>query len=126
MDQWGFLRERAALANGVALALLSLPCVLGFNVWAGFEVPGIGNIQAVEDFLMSNNVLPLGGLVFLLFCTTRKGWGWDAFVAEADAGKGLRFPRWTRGYVRFVLPALILVVFVAGWLPIVRTWLGLG
>ena len=65
MDQWGFLRERAALANGVALALLSLPCVLGFNVWAGFEVPGIGNIQAVEDFLMSNNVLPLGGLVFL-------------------------------------------------------------
>ena len=126
MDQWGFLRERAALANGVALALLSLPCVLGFNVWAGFEVPGIGNIQAVEDFLMSNNVLPLGGLVFLLFCTTRKGWCWNAFVAEADAGKGLRFPRWARGYVRFVLPALILVVFVAGWLPIVRTWLSLG
>ncbi len=126
MDQWGFLRQRAALVNGIALALLSLPCVLGFNLWAGAEIPGIGNIQAVEDFLMSNNVLPLGALVFLLFCTTKRGWGWDAFLREADEGQGLKFPRWARGYVRFVLPALILVVFVAGWLPIIQSWLGLG
>ena len=68
MDEWGWSRNRACLVNGIALALLSLPCVLGFNVWAGVEVPGIGNIQAIEDFLMSNNVLPLGALVFLLFC----------------------------------------------------------
>ena len=114
------------LVCGVALALLSLPCVLGFNVWAGVEVPGIGNIQAIEDFLMSNNVLPLGALVFLLFCTTRRGWGFDAFLQEADAGAGLRFPRWARGYVRFVLPVLIVIVFVAGYVPILQVWLGLG
>ncbi len=126
MDQWGWSRKKSCLVNGVALALLSLPCVLGFNVWAGVEVPGIGNIQAIEDFLMSNNVLPLGALVFLLFCTSKRGWGWKAFVAEADTGKGLGFPRWARGYMRFVLPVLILAVFVMGYVPIVRTWMGLG
>ena len=126
MDEWGWSRNKACLVNGVALALLSLPCVLGFNMWAGVEVPGIGNIQAIEDFLMSNNVLPLGALVFLLFCTTRRGWGWDAFVREADTGEGARFPRWARGYVRFALPALILAVFVAGYVPIVQVWLGTG
>ena len=126
MDEWGWSRNKACLVNGVALALLSLPCVLGFNVWAGVEVPGIGNIQAIEDFLMSNNVLPLGALVFLLFCTTRRGWGWDAFLREADTGEGARFPRWARGYVRFALPVLILAVFVAGYVPIVQVWLGMG
>ena len=100
MDEWGWSRNRACLVNGIALALLSLPCVLGFNVWAGVEVPGIGNIQAIEDFLMSNNVLPLGALVFLLFCTSKRDWGWDAFLREADTGEGTRFPRWARGYVR--------------------------
>ena len=75
---------------------------------------------------MSNNVLPLGALVFLLFCTSKRGWGWKAFVAEADTGKGLGFPRWARGYMRFVLPVLILAVFVMGYVPIVRTWMGLG
>ena len=126
MDQWGWSRKKSCLVNGIALALLSLPCVLGFNVWAGVEVPGIGNIQAIEDFLMSNNVLPLGALVFLLFCTSKRGWGWKAFVAEADTGKGLGFPRWARGYMRFVLPVLILAVFVMGYVPIVRTWMGFG
>ena len=126
MDEWGWSRNRACLVNGIALALLSLPCVLGFNVWAGVEVPGIGNIQAIEDFLMSNNVLPLGALVFLLFCTSKRGWGWDAFLREADTGEGTRFPRWARDYVRFALPVLILAVFVAGYVPIVQTWLGLG
>ena len=126
MDEWGWSRNKACLVNGAALALLSLPCVLGFNVWAGVEVPGIGNIQAIEDFLMSNNVLPLGALVFLLFCTTRRGWGWDAFLREADTGEGARFPRWARGYVRFALPVLILAVFVAGYVPIVQVWLGMG
>lgn len=126
MDEWGMSRKKACAINGVLLALLSLPCVLGFSVWSGVEIPGIGNIQAIEDFLMSNNVLPLGGLVFLLFCTTKKGWGFDAFVNEADTGKGARFPRWARNYVRFALPVLILVVFVAGYIPIVQNWLGMG
>ena len=126
MDQWGMSRKRSCLVNGTALAVLSLPCALGFNVWSGAEIPGIGNIQAIEDFLMSNNVLPLGGLVFLLFCTMKRGWGFDAFAAEADEGDGARFPRWARGYVRFALPALIVAVFVAGYVPIVRVWLGAG
>ena len=125
MDEWGLSRPRASMVNGVALAALSLPCVLGFSVWSGVEVPGIGNIQAIEDFLISNTVLPLGSLV-LLFCTSKRGWGWNSFVAEADAGKGVGFPRWARGYMRFVLPVLIVVVLVAGYVPIVQTWLGLG
>ena len=126
MDEWGLSRPRASMVNGVALAALSLPCVLGFSVWSGVEVPGIGNIQAIEDFLISNTVLPLGSLVLLLFCTSKRGWGWNSFVAEADAGKGVGFPRWARGYMRFVLPVLIVVVLVAGYVPIVQTWLGLG
>jgi len=126
MDQWGWSRKKSCAVNGVALALLSLPCVLGFNLWAGVEVPGIGNIQAIEDFLMSNNVLPLGALVFLMFCTTKRGWGWDRFLAEADTGRGIPFPRWARPYIRYVLPALIVVVLVSGYVPIVQTWLGLG
>ena len=126
MDEWNMPRTKACLVNGVALALLSLPCVLGFNLWAGVEVPGIGNILDIEDFLISNTVLPIGSLVLLLFCTTKRGWGWNAFIREADTGKGIGFPRWTRLYVRFVLPGLIVVVFVAGYVPIVRTWLGMG
>lgn len=124
IDQWGMMRGRACLLNGILLAVLSLPCVLGFNVWSGIEVPAIGNIQAIEDFVISNNVLPIGSLVLLLFCVTKRGWGWDAFLAEADAGGGVAFPRWVRPYVRFVLPVLIVVVFVAGWVPIVQAWLG--
>lgn len=125
MDEWSMPRTKACLVNGVALALLSLPCVLGFNLWAGVEVPGIGNILDIEDFLISNTLLPLGSLVLLLFCTSKRGWGWDAFIREADTGKGIGFPHWTRLYVRFALPVLIMVVFVAGYVPIVRTWLGM-
>lgn len=125
MDEWNMPRTKACLVNGVALALLSLPCVLGFNLWAGVEVPGIGNILDIEDFLISNTLLPLGSLVLLLFCTSKRGWGWDAFIREADTGKGIGFPHWTRLYVRFALPVLIMVVFVAGYVPIVRTWLGM-
>ncbi len=126
MDQWGWSRKKACAVNGVALAVLSLPCVLGFNLWAGVDVPGIGNIQAIEDFLMSNNVLPVGALVFLLFCTTKRGWGWDSFLAEADTGRGIPFPKWTRPYIRYVLPVLIVIVLVSGYVPIVQTWLNLG
>ena len=125
MDQWGISRRRAVVINGIGIAALSLPCALGFNVWSGLEVLGIGNIQAVEDFIVSNNILPLGSLVFLLFCVSKNGWGWENFLAEADAGDGPRFPRWTRAYMRVVLPALIIVVLIMGYVPIVSSWLGL-
>ena len=75
---------------------------------------------------MSNNILPLGSLVFLLFCVSKNGWGWENFLAEADAGDGPRFPRWTRTYMCVVLPALIIVVLIMGYVPIVSSWLGLA
>lgn len=126
IDQWGWSRKRSCVVNGIALAVLSMPCVLGFNLWSGVSIPGIGDIQSIEDFIVSNNVLPLGGLLFLLFCTRKRGWGFDAFLRETDAGKGMRFPRWAHGYLKYVLPILMLVIFVAGYLPAVRIWMGLG
>lgn len=124
IDQWGWSRNKSCLINGIALAILSAPCVLGFNLWAGVEIPGIGNIQAIEDFIISNNILPLGALVFLLFCTTNKGWGWKNFLTEADTGKGTKYPRWAKNYLKYVLPILIIIVLVSGYTPIIQTWMG--
>ena len=124
IDQWGFSRRRAVIVNGIALFVLSVPCILGFNLWSGFEVPGIGNVQSLEDFLLSNNILLVGALVFLLFCVSKRGWGWESFIAEADTGEGARFPKAAYAYMKFVVPALIVVVFVAGWIPVLATWTG--
>lgn len=124
MDQWGVSRGRAVAINGVGLILLSLPCALGYNVWSGFAVPGIGDIQSLEDFVLSNNLLPLGALIMLTFCTSKRGWGWDEFLAEVDTGQGMKFPAGLRVYVKYVVPALILVVWVTGWVPVLTTWLG--
>ncbi len=124
IDQWGWSRNRACLVNGILLAVLSMPCVLGFNVWAGLDVPGIGNIQAIEDFIVSNNVLPLGALVFLLFCTSKRGWGFQNFLKEADTGNGMRFPHKMLPYLRYVLPVLIVLIIVMGYAPIVQAWMG--
>ena len=124
IDQWGFSRRRAVIVNGIALFVLSVPCILGFNLWSGFEVPGIGNVQSLEDFLLSNNILLVGALVFLLFCVSKRGWGWESFIAEADTGEGARFPKAAYAYMKFVVPALIVVVFVAGWIPVLATWMG--
>lgn len=126
IDQWGWSRGKSCLINGIALAALSMPCVLGFNVWSGVEIPGIGNIQAIEDFIISNNLLPLGALVFLFFCVTKKGWGWKNFLKEADTGQGLHFPTGLKAYLTYVLPIFMLIVFIGGYIPIVSTWLGLG
>ncbi len=88
------------------------------------ELPGIGNIQAIEDFLVSNNILVIGSLVFVLFCVTKRGWGWKNFLAEANEGEGLRFPAWLHGWMRFGVPALIVVILIMGWVPLIQTWLG--
>ena len=124
MDQWGVSRGRAVAINGVLLFVLSLPCVLGFNVLADFTIPGIGDIQGLEDFIVSNNLLPLGSLVFLLFCVTKKGWGWKNFIAEADTGVGPKFPQWARIWVTFGIPVLIVFILVMGYIPIVSAWIG--
>jgi len=115
MDLFGWGRKRACLLNGVALFLLSIPCVLGFNVWKAFEPMGSGsNVMDLEDFIVSNLILPLGSLIFVLFCTTRYGWGWKNFVAEANEGKGIKVANWMRGYMTFVLPAILIVIFLMG------------
>lgn len=116
MDLRGWSRRKSVLINLVLILVLSLPCVLGFNLLSGIQPFGAGStIQDLEDFLVSNNVLPLGSLVYLMFCVSRYGWGWDKFTAEANAGKGMKFPKTMRLYVTYVLPAIILVIFVQGY-----------
>jgi len=115
MDKFSWSRKKAVVVNTVALLILSMPCVLGFNVWSGVKIIGLG-IMDFEDFLISDNLLPLGSLVYLTFCVTRKGWGWDNFLAEANTGSGIKFPKALRFYVTYILPMIILVVFVLGYM----------
>ena len=126
MDQWNWSRKKAVAVNGVAVTLLSLPCALGPSLLSFISLPAIGDIQSIEDFLVSNNILPLGSLVYLVFCVSKRGWGWDNFIAEADEGSGVRFPRWARGYLTWGLPVRILVILVMGYVPKVQAWLGLA
>ncbi len=124
MDQWDMSRKKAVAINIVLIPVLSLPCALGFNIWSGVELPGIGNIQAIEDFLVSNNLLVIGSLIFTLFCVSKRGWGWENFLAEANEGQGMAFPRWLHNWMRFGVPTLIIVILIMGWAPLIRTWLG--
>lgn len=124
MDALGWSRRKAVVVNLIAIPLLSVPCALGFNVWSGVELPGVGNIQSIEDFLVSSNILPLGSLVFVAFCVSRRGWGWKNFLAEANEGVGLKFPAWLHPWMRFGVPALVLVILVMGWAPLVTAWFG--
>ena len=126
MDQWGWSRGKSVAINGVLLIVLSLPCALGFNVWAGFQIPGIGDIQGIEDFIVSNNLLPLGSLIIVLFCTRKAGWGWDNFIAEADAGKGVKFPAAIYPWVKWGIPILIVIIFIMGYAPKFALWFGMG
>ena len=90
--------------------------IIGFNLWSSFQPLGAGsNILDLEDFIVSNNILPLGSLVYVLFCTTRYGWGWDNFIEEANMGKGMKFPKWARGYMMVVVPVIILAIFIQGY-----------
>ena len=114
MDKAGWSRKKSVAVNLVALILLSVPCALGFNVWSGFAP--LGSILDLEDFIVSNNLLPLGSLVYLLFCISKRGWGWKNFLAEADSGQGLRFPQKIFPYLAYVLPLIIVVVFVFGYI----------
>ena len=123
MDQWGWSRRRAVTVNLIAIPLLSLPCALGFNVLSDVVMPGVGDIQTVEDFLVSSNIMPLGSLVFVMFCVSRRGWGWKRFLAEANEGEGLKFPAWLLPWMRFGVPVLVVIILIMGWVPIVSSWL---
>ena len=126
MDKWGLDRKTAVVRMAVTVVVLSLPCALGYNVLSGVSIPAIGDIQSIEDFIVSNNMLPLGSLLYLVFCISRKGWGWEKFLAEADAGQGLKFPAWSLPWLKWGIPALIIVIFVMGYAPKVALWLGLA
>ena len=116
IDLRGWTRKKSVLVNVVLISVLSMPCVLGFNVLAGFEPLGAGtNIMDLEDFIVSNNLLPLGSLGYVLFCTRKNGWGWENFLHEANAGEGFRFPRGLKGYVSYVLPLIIIVIYLKGY-----------
>ena len=116
MDLTGCSRQKAVAYNLIAILVLSMPCVLGFNLWSGFTPFGPGsNVLDLEDFFLSNNLLPIGSLIYLLFCTSRYGWGWRNFCREADAGNGVKFPKWARFYVSYILPLVVLVIFVNGY-----------
>ena len=114
MDMWGWSRRKAVAVNCAAVLLLSGPCALGFNLWSGFTVLGM-DISGIEDFLVSQNVLPLGSLVYLVFCVSRRGWGWENFLAEANTGAGLKFPGRVRFYVTYILPLVVLFIFFMGY-----------
>ena len=111
MDKFGMSRHKAVFAMAATMMVLSIPCALGFNVWSGFQPLGPGTgVLDLEDFIVSNNLLPIGALVYLLFCVTKYGWGWDNFIAEADTGAGAKFPKFLRWYFTLIVPVIILVI----------------
>ena len=116
IDMFGFSRKKAVIANCVFLLLASMPCLLGYNVLSGVHLIGGRDVLDTEDFLVSNLLLPLGSLVYLLFCTTRWGWGFDNYLAEANAGEGIKLSAKLKPFFQFVLPALILLIFISGLL----------
>lgn len=119
-DLFGWGRKKSCIVNGILLFVLSLPCSLGFNLLSFIQPLGEGtNIMDLEDFIVSNLILPLGSLVIILFCVLKKGWGWDNYIKEANTGKGLKMKNFMRGYVTCVLPIMVIVLFIIG---IIRTF----
>lgn len=117
MDLFGLSRKKSCLINLLVLFILSLPCVLGFNLWSSFQPLGQGStVLDLEDFLVSNILLPIGSLIYLLFCVTRFGWGFDQYLKEANTGEGLKMPRGIRIYVTFILPILLIFLMIKGWI----------
>ena len=115
MDLKNYSRKKACVVNAILIILLSIPCVLGFNKWAGFQPFGPGSgVLDLEDFLVSNNLLPLGSFVYLMFCVTKKGWGFENFKKEANQGKGLKIQNWMYFYLRYILPLIVLGIFLIG------------
>jgi len=117
MDLWGWSRKKSSMINMVLIIVLSMPVILGFNVLSWIQPLGAGSsILDLEDFIISYNLLPLGSLVYLLFCVTRYGWGFDNYMKEVNTGEGIKLPRYFKGYFTWVLPIIILVVLVGGYI----------
>ncbi len=116
MDLFNWSRKKSVLVSAVLMILLSMPCVLGFNILSGIQPFGNeSTIMDLEDFIVSNNLLPLGSLGYVLFCTSRNGWGWQAFTQEANKGAGIHFPQQFKQYVSYIVPAIITVIYLKGY-----------
>lgn len=116
IDLWGWERKKAVLINIVVMVIASLPCILGFNLWAGFEPMGPGtNIMDLEDLFVSYTALPLGSMVYVIFCTQKFGWGWDNFIQEANTGNGIKLSSKLRIYMSYAIPVLIIVIYLKGY-----------
>lgn len=116
MDMFGVSRQKAAFINCILILFASLPCVLGYNVWSGLHLIGGRDVLDSEDFLVSNLLLPIGSLIYLLFCVTRWGWGFDNYLKEANTGKGMKISNHLKLYFQFILPILILIILIQGLL----------
>ena len=114
LDDFKWTRRKATVVCFVIVLITSLPCALGYNVWSDVHLIGDRDVLESEDFIVSNFLLPLGSLVYLLFCVTKWGWGFDNYIAEANKGQGFKIPYWLKNYFRFVLPILILIIFIGG------------
>ena len=115
IDMFGISRKKSVLINTIIILIASLPCVFGFNIWSGFQIFG-QNVLGMEDFLVSNILLPVGSLVYLLFCVTKFGWGFDNYLDECNTGKGIKFSKVLKPYFKYVLPVLVLILIVQGFI----------
>ena len=114
MDKWEMSRKKAVVINLALILILSMPCLLGFNVLSGVSILG-SDIMGFEDFILSNNLLPLGSLIYLLFCVSKRGWGYENFLKEANEGKGLNFPHKLHFYFKWILPIIVFIIFFVGY-----------
>ena len=116
MDMSGWSRKKSVGVNFVLITVLSMPAILGFNLLSNIQPLGDGStIMDVEDFLVSSNLLPLGSLIFVMFCVRKNGWGFENFLKEANEGKGIKFPQWIRLYMQYILPIIVTIIYLKGY-----------
>ena len=114
MDMFGWSRNKAALINCIVILIASLPCVLGYNVWSNLHLIGGRDVLDSEDFIVSNLLLPIGSLIYLLFCITKWGWGFEKYCEEANTGDGIKISKKLKPYFQFILPILIVFILIQG------------
>ena len=116
IDMFNLRRTKAVIINAIIMLIGCLPCIFGFNILSGFSIFGKGVLD-IEDFIVSNLLLPVGAFLYSLFCSTKFGWGFDGYLNECNQGKGIKFPRFIKPYVKYILPVLVLIVFISGFIP---------
>lgn len=116
IDMFNLSRTKAVIINAIIMLIGCLPCIFGFNILSGFSIFGKGVLD-IEDFIVSNLLLPVGAFLYSLFCSTKFGWGFDGYINECNQGKGIKFPRFIKPYVKYILPVLVLIVFISGFIP---------